>query len=77
MCNVDINFPTVGLKKWKEIPNYSAFAKLWKMLKIERNDIGDMVELSIEVDDLCGNEVCKFSQQSSWDKRKKLLFPVW
>ena len=43
-------FATVGLKKRKKIPSSSAFPRFSKIVKIERNNIGEVKEFSILVD---------------------------
>ena len=43
-------FATVGLKKRKKIPSSQTFPRFSKILKIKRNNIGEVKEFSIVVD---------------------------
>ena len=47
---METQFSTVGLKKWKKNPSSSAFPRFSKIVKIERNNIGEVKEFSIVVE---------------------------
>ena len=49
------------------------------MVKLERNNVGDVMEFSIVVDDYVAMKYANFHKRGlkgSWDKMEKLLFPV-
>ena len=62
MCNVDTICHT-WVEKRKKIPSSSAFPHFCKMVKLERNNIGDVMEFSIVVDDYVAMKYANFHKR--------------
>ena len=58
-------FDIVGLKKREKIPSSSAFPRFSKIVKIERNDIGEVKEFSIVVDGYVAMKYANFQIRGS------------
>ena len=62
---METQFATVGLKKREKIQSILAFPRFSKIVKIERNDIGEVKEFSMVVDGYVTMKYANFHKKGS------------